>query len=154
MSRKVESPGVVAWELLLRVHAALVPELDRLVGEVCGVPLSWYDVLLELNRAPDRRLRMTELGERVVLSRSRVSRIVDAMESEGLVRREPDPEDRRATLALLTVHGRETLRQAAPGYLSGIERMFSSRLTLEEIEVISRALASVLEPESTAGPEG
>jgi DNA-binding MarR family transcriptional regulator len=76
------------------------------------------------------------------------------MESEGLVRREPDPEDRRATLALLTVHGRETLRQAAPGYLSGIERMFSSRLTLEEIEVISRALASVLEPESTAGPEG
>ena len=85
---------VAAWAALLRVHAALVPMLERELAAAHAMPLSWYDVLLELNAAPDRRLRMSELGARVVLSRERVSRVVDELVRAGLVSRERNPEDR------------------------------------------------------------
>src|SRR5262249_37572966 len=68
-----------AWAGLLQVHAALVPKLDRLLTQTTGLPLSWYDVLLELAAAPGGQLLMGELAERVVLSRTRVSRIVDEL---------------------------------------------------------------------------
>ncbi len=92
------------------------------------MPLSWYDVLLELNSAPDRRLRMTELGARAVLSRERVSRVVDELERAGLVRRERNPDDGRSLLAVITDEGRARLRAAAPTYLAGIERHFGAHL--------------------------
>ena len=144
MSHSADSPGIEAWELVLRTHAALVPELGRRVEEATGLPLSWYDVLLELNRAPGRRLRMSELGERVVLSRTRVSRIAASMADAGLLEQRPDPEDGRATLATLTPKGRAALRRAAPTYLSGIDQLFSSRLTAAEAKSIVTALDRVL----------
>ena len=67
--RRPDDEQVRAWAAVLRVHAAVVPRLERDLAAV-GMPLSWYDVLLELNAAPDRRLRMTELGARAVLSLS------------------------------------------------------------------------------------
>src|SRR5918994_6126227 len=94
-----------AWAAVLRVHARLVPRLDREMQAATGLPLAWYDVLLELHSAGDR-LRMSELGERVVLSRTRVSRIVDELERDGLVVREANPEDGRSSHALLTDEGR------------------------------------------------
>ena len=95
-----------AWGALLRVHAALVPLLDRELQAKHHLPLAWYDVLLELNYGPDRRLRMSELGERVTLSRTRVSRLVDEMTAAGLVGREANPDDRRSAYAVLTPKGR------------------------------------------------
>ena len=121
--RGVDDERVRAWAAVLRVHAAVVPRLERDLAAV-GMPLSWYDVLLELNSATDRRLRMTELGARVVLSRERVSRVVDELERAGLVRRERNPDDGRSLLAVLTDEGRERLRAAAPTYLAGIRRYF------------------------------
>ena len=118
---------VRAWASVLRVHAAVVPRLERELAAV-GMPLSWYDVLLELNAAPDRRLRMTELGARAVLSRERVSRVVDELERAGLVRRERNPDDGRSLLAVITDEGRARLRAAAPTYLAGIERHFGAHL--------------------------
>jgi DNA-binding MarR family transcriptional regulator len=144
----LESQGTEAWELVLRTHAALVPELDRRVKEATGLPLSWYDVLLELNRAPERRLRMTDLGERVVLSRTRVSRIARAMADAGMLEQRPDPHDGRATLATLTPKGRAALRRAAPTYLAGIDALFSSRITAAEAQGIVTALTRVLAPRS------
>src|SRR5918992_4326059 len=91
-----------AWAALLRVHAAIVPKLERELSAARQMPLSWYDVLLELNAAPDRRLRMSELGARVVLSRERVSRVVDELEQAGLVPREPHPDDKRSRFAVIT----------------------------------------------------
>src|SRR3954447_17894205 len=137
---------VTAWAGVLRAHAAVVPRLERELAAV-GMPLSWYDVLLELNAAPDRRLRMSELGSRVVLSRERVSRVVDELERAGLVRRRPNPDDRRSLCAVLTEEGRERLRAAAPAYLAGIEEYYSRHLDDEEIAVLSRALTRVLEAE-------
>ena len=122
---------VRAWASVLRVHAAVVPRLERELAAV-GMPLSWYDVLLELNAAPDRRLRMTELGARAVLSRERVSRVVDELERAGLVRRERNPDDGRSLLAVITDEGRARLRAAAPTYLAGIERHFGAHLDADE----------------------
>ena len=85
----------------LRVHAAVVPRLERDLAAV-GMPLSWYDVLLELNAAPDRRLRMTELGARAVLSRERISRVVDELERAGLVCRERNRTPAAPLLAVIT----------------------------------------------------
>jgi DNA-binding MarR family transcriptional regulator len=149
----VEPDGrLPAWAALLRVHAALVPRLGRELAAT--VPLSWYDVLLELNSAPDRKLRMSELGSRVVLSRERVSRVVDEMERAGLVRRERNPDDKRSFFAVLTPAGRDRLVAAAPIYLAGIERHFTSHLTDEEARTITAALERVLAAadETRSGP--
>ncbi len=141
---------VAPWAALLRVHAAVLPKLERALAAQ-QMPLAWYDVLLELNAAPDRRLRMSELGARVVLSRERVSRVVDELERAGLVRRERNPDDRRSLFAVLTPEGRARLRAAAPVYLEGIERHYTSHLADEEIRVISVALQRVLEAEEASG---
>ncbi len=141
---------VAPWAVLLRVHAAVLPKLEQALAAQ-QMPLAWYDVLLELNAAPDRRLRMSELGARVVLSRERVSRVVDELERAGLVRRERNPDDRRSTFAVLTPEGRARLRAAAPVYLEGIERHYTGHLEDEEIRVISVALGRVLQAEEASG---
>ncbi len=136
--------GVAAWAALLRVHAALVPQLDRDLQAACGLPLTWYDVLLELNSAPGRRLSMGELGAVAVVSRSRVSRVVDQLAAGGLVTREVNPDDRRSAHATITEAGRERLRAAAPVYLGGIERHFTARLNAAEARGVATALEKVL----------
>ena len=145
------------WAALLRVHAAVVPRLEQALAKE-RMPLAWYDVLLELNSAPDRRLRMTDLSARVVLSRERVSRVVDELEAAGLVRRERNVEDKRSFLAAITPAGRTRLRAAAPVYLAGIEEHYSGHLSDDEIRVIGQAFARVLEAEEPArtsdGPSG
>jgi DNA-binding MarR family transcriptional regulator len=135
---------VAAWAALLRVHAALVPVLDRELQAACHLPLTWYDVLLELNSAPGRRLSMGELGTVAVVSRSRVSRVVDQLAAEGLVTREPNPDDRRSAYAAITEAGRARLRAAAPTYLGGIRRHFTSLLTDQESRTVATALEKVL----------
>src|ERR671921_679703 len=94
------------WGALLKVHASLVPRLDRELQEVHGLPLTWYDVLLELNTAPGRRLTMGQLGSVAAVSRTRVSRVVDELVRAGLVAREPNPDDGRSAFAALTPSGR------------------------------------------------
>ena len=144
--RKVDrdDPGVRAWSLLLRTQAVVLRHLERDLADRGRMPLGWYDVLLELNAAPDRRLRMQELGERAVLSRSRVSRIVDELERAGLARREPDPVDRRGAHAVVTEAGRDALRAAAPVYLEGIQEHFARHLQPAELAALRDGLARVL----------
>jgi DNA-binding MarR family transcriptional regulator len=135
---------VAAWAALLRVHAALVPTLDRELQAACALPLTWYDVLLELNYAPGRRLSMGELGQRAVVSRTRVSRVVDALADAGLVTRESNPDDRRSAYATLTEAGLDRFRAAAPVYLDGIKRHFTDLISADESRTIAAALAKVL----------
>src|SRR3954447_1847398 len=142
----VEEPdGLAAFAALLQVQAAVVRKLEERLEEHRLVPIAQYDVLLELNAAPGRRLRMQQLSDRVVLSRSRVSRVVDEMEKAGLVRREPDPDDRRAAFAVITDDGRTALRKAAPVYLQGIEEEFLSHLTAAARKTLERPLHKVLD---------
>jgi DNA-binding MarR family transcriptional regulator len=132
-----------AWAALLRVHARLVPRLDRDLRERCGLPLTWYDILLELNAAPDQRLTMGELGKLAVVSRTRATRVVDELVAAGLVERVSHPDDRRSTIVTLTVAGRQRFRRAAPIYVRGIERHFTRHLG-SDAETVARALERVL----------
>lgn len=133
-----------AWGALLQVHAALVPTLDKVVKESAGIPLSWYDVLLELSAEPDGRLQMSDLADRVVLSRTRVSRVCDELVARGLLAKEDHPSDRRSAYAVITDQGRIALRTAAPIYLQAIEGKFAAALTNEELEQVSVLLNKVL----------
>ncbi len=140
---------VSAWSALLRVHATVVPKLGRALSDV-GLPISWYDVLLVLNAAPGRRLRMSELGQQAVLSREQVSRVTTELERAGLVERQPNPDDKRSSFAMITPDGRTRLRAAAPTYLAAIERHYTRHLTKQEIAVVATALTKVLEAEEAA----
>ena len=146
----VQDTSTAAWSALLRVHAALVPTLDRALQAAHGLPLTWYDVLLELNAAPERRLSMGELGAAAVVSRSRVSRVVDELVAAGLVVRETNPRDRRSAYAMITDAGRARLRAAAPTYLDGIERHFTAQMTVAEADTVAAALGKVLAALHTA----
>ena len=133
------------WGALLKVHAALVPRFDRELQETHGLPLTWYDVLLELNAAPDRRLTMGQLGAVAAVSRTRVSRVVDELVRAGFVTREPNPDDGRSAFASLTPAGRAALRAAAPTYLAAVQREFADHLTARERDVLARGLRRVLQ---------
>ena len=133
------------WEAVLRLHAALLPRLDRAVARDGGMPLSWYDVLLELRDAGGR-LTMGQLSERVVLSRTRVSRLVDELVAAGLVAREPNPDDGRSAFAVLTAEGRRRFLAAARVYLPAIDREFApvdARRLAEVADRLERVLEAV-----------
>ncbi len=137
---------VSAWAGLLRTHAAVLPKVERALAPT-GLPLTWYDVLLVVNAAPGRRLRMTELGQQAVVSRERVSRVVTELERAGLVVREANPDDKRSSFTVITPEGRKRLRASAPVYIKAIEQHFLSRLTDEETQIISQALSRVVSAE-------
>lgn len=131
------SPGdwrVGVWRSFLRAHAAVIKELERELLTATGLPLSWYDVLLQLAEAPGRRLRMADLADRVLLSRSGLTRLVDRLQAEGLVRREPSPEDARGMFTVLTAEGIDRLRQAVPVHLAGIRQHWLAHFADAELE--------------------
>jgi DNA-binding MarR family transcriptional regulator len=127
-----DEDDIAAWRALLLAQNAVLRAIEADLERAGCVPLSWYDVLLELNAAEDRRLRMQALARRTVLSRTRVSRLVEDLVAEGYVSRAPDPADGRASFAVLTPAGRTALRKAAPIYLEGIRRHFTDHLTASE----------------------
>jgi DNA-binding MarR family transcriptional regulator len=130
-----------AWESFLRAHAAVLPILERELDQAQRIPLNQYDVLVQLAAAKNRRMRLNELNQCVVLSQSGLSRLVDRMATDKLVAREPDPADRRGTLVSITPLGIAALRRAAPVHLSGIERHFAAHMSAAE----ARTLAGVLD---------
>jgi DNA-binding MarR family transcriptional regulator len=137
-------PAVDAWRGLLVAHSRLVPAVEADLRAAGQVPLSWYDVLLELNAAPDRRLRMSELGQRTVLSRTRVSRVVDELAAAGLAERQPDQADGRSSFAALTPAGREALRRAWPVYRQAIHRQLTARLTPQQCGDLATLLGQLI----------
>jgi DNA-binding MarR family transcriptional regulator len=138
-----ESLGVATFDVFVHAHAAVLRRIEEDVEAAGSMSVAWYDVLLTLERAPGRRLRMQELAEHVVLSRSRVSRIVDELERAGFVKREPCPDDRRVIHAAITRPGRVALRRARPVHLRSVEDHFASVLSAEELEALRAALERV-----------
>jgi DNA-binding MarR family transcriptional regulator len=127
-----------AWRGLLRVHTALVRELDAELYATHDLPLSSYDVLIYLQAAPDRRLRMAELADSVLLSRSGVTRLVDRLEREGLIERDACTSDGRGLFAVLTDKGEELLARARPTHLAGVRERFLSQFSEEELKTLAR----------------
>src|SRR5690348_3757651 len=147
-----EDPAVDAWRGLLVAHSRLVPAVEADLRAAGQVPLSWYDVLLELNAAPERRLRMSELGQRVVLSRTRVSRIVDELAAAGLAERQPDQADGRSSFAVLTTAGRDALRRAWPVYREAIRRHLAAGLTVSQCRELAALLDQVIKGADAGAP--
>lgn len=133
-----------AWGSLLRIHADLVPLMDLDLKATGGLPLSWYDILLELNFADDHALTMGELSAKVVLSRTRVSRLVDEMASAGLVAKRQHPDDKRSAFAVLTDEGLRRFRAAAPVYLAAIDTHFGTALSKRELELMTGLLEKIV----------
>jgi DNA-binding MarR family transcriptional regulator len=140
-----EDDPVAAWRAVLLVQDRVVRAIERDLDRAGLIPLTWYDVLLELANAPRGCLRMQGLGARVVLSRTRVSRLVTELEAAGFVERCPDPADGRATLATITRTGREAFRRAAPVYLAGIDQHFNRHLTAVQRRTVADVLQRVLD---------
>ncbi len=136
---------VAAWQAVLRAQNRALRAIEQDLHDQGLIPLSWYDVLLELNAAPGRQLRMQDLAARVVLSRTRVSRLVSELERVGYIERVPDPDDGRATLARITEEGRTARRNAAPVYLAGIDKHFNQHLTATQQDAIARGLQRVVD---------
>jgi DNA-binding MarR family transcriptional regulator len=121
-------------------------KLDDELRTEHGLSFGGYDVLLRLARAPGNALRMTELAERVMLSPSGLTRLVDQLVDEGLVRRERVKDDARVVLATLTDRGRRVLREAAATHLRGIRRHFTGHLSEAQLRNVASALESVTGP--------
>jgi DNA-binding MarR family transcriptional regulator len=139
---------VAVWRSFLRAHAVVTTDLERDLDADAAMPLAWYDVLLTLAQAPDRRLRMAQLADRVLLSRSGLTRLIDRLEREQLVRREPSPDDARGTYTVLTAAGLHRLREAVPAHLASVQRHWLSHFTDDELVVLGRLMARIdAEPE-------
>ena len=135
---------LAAWGGLLRAHARLVHELDRELEAAHGLPLTQYEVLLHLERAPHQRLRMSELARSVLLSQSGVTRLVDRLEALGLVERAPCAEDRRVLWAQMTDEGMRRLAEARPTHLAGVRARFLDRFDENELGQLADAWERVL----------
>jgi DNA-binding MarR family transcriptional regulator len=121
--------------------------LDDELAADQGLRLNQYEVLLRLNRAPDKSLRMSDLARMVLLSPSGITRTVDQLERRGFVERRVCPTDRRGFLAVLTPEGKARLRAATKVHVAGIRELFCSHLTPKELEGLAAALESIAPPE-------
>ncbi|SHH27348.1 transcriptional regulator, MarR family [Jatrophihabitans endophyticus] len=138
---------VGVWRSFLRAHATVVGKLERELVDA-GLPIGWYDVLLQLVEAPNHRLRMAQLADRVLLSRSGLTRVVDRLQNEGYVRRERAAHDARGTFTVLTRAGFEALRAAAPVHLAGVRDHWLTHYTDDELRTLGTLLGRLsAEPE-------
>ncbi|HVS28234.1 MAG TPA: MarR family transcriptional regulator [Solirubrobacteraceae bacterium] len=127
-------------------------ELDAELQAAHGLPLSSWEVLLALDRAPERILRMADLAERVLLTRSGLTRLVDRLERDGLVERRRCPSDARGTNAALTDRGAERLEEATETHVKGVRRRFGARFSEAELEQLAGFWPRLLEDAPAAQP--
>jgi DNA-binding MarR family transcriptional regulator len=132
-----------AWRAFLNAQATLMRRLEAELVASEGMTLPEFDVLVQLQFAPEQRLRMNELSDRVRLSPSGITRLVDRLAQAGLVERGPCESDRRVTWAILTSSGRARLRRASPVHLRGVREHFARRLSPAQLDVLADALESV-----------
>jgi DNA-binding MarR family transcriptional regulator len=130
------------WRLYFESALALTDALDAELERDAGIPLRWYDVLVKLEETPDG-LRMNELAERILYSKSGLTRVVDRMEEARLVRRVRPDNDRRSIFVLLTDEGRTTMERARRHHRHGIEEHFSRHLADTDIKALTRAFEKV-----------
>jgi DNA-binding MarR family transcriptional regulator len=135
---------LAAWRGLVRVHAALAKELDAELDARHGLPLTSYEVLRSLRKAPHGKLRMAELAEHALLSRSGMTRLIDRLEREGMVSRTTCDKDGRGCYAVLTEQGREAVDRARSTYIAVVRSGFVSHFSVEEMQDLAALLARPL----------
>jgi len=143
---------LAAWRGLLRTHALLVKRLDAELEAEHDLPLISYEVLLHLDHADGRRMRMCDLAEGIMLSRSGLTRLVDRLERDGLVERLSCADDARGAFAGLTDAGRAKLEAAASTHLEGVRRHFLEHVGPSELAVLGEVWERVAGAAVHAGP--
>jgi len=138
--------GREAWHRLLRLSRRVLREIDARLDAEHRIGVNEFDVLITLDNAPDRRLRMTSLAEAVMFSSGGLTRLAGRLESRGLVERIPDPDDARSFYAALTGEGSRRLSEARVTHDAVIEALLSAKLTRNEMRSLTRALGQALEP--------
>jgi len=133
------------WRSWMSATALLPEQLGRDLQRDSGLTNADYEILVWLSEFPDRRIRMSDLADRTLSSRSRLSHQIDRMERAGLVSREVCENDRRGSFAVLTDKGWELLVSAAPAHVESVRRHLVDVLTPEEFEALGRACSKVSE---------
>jgi DNA-binding MarR family transcriptional regulator len=132
------------WRLFITANVKLLDRIGEQFSQA-GLPsMDWYDVLLTLKEAPEYRLRLSDLAEKALLSRSNLTHLVDRLEKAGLLYRERCPRDRRGTYAVLTEAGLAMQQQMWAVYAEGIAEYFGCHLDDEELQVMQRVLERML----------
>jgi len=135
---------MAAWAGFLRTHAKLVRELDDELTRAHGLPLSSYDVLVQLANAPDRQMRLSQLADAVLLSRSGLSRLVARLVDQGLLERIECADDARGAFAVLTDAGSDRLEAARETHRAGVRRRFLGELSEAQQRQLAAAWATLL----------
>ena len=154
-SMSPHDPRIATWRLFLTAHARLERLLDEDLRSEHDLSLAEYDALLQLAESPSRRLRMHEIADRVVLSRSGVTRLIDRLVHDGWVERSSCATDARGAEAVLTASGLARLREASRTHLRGIAEHFLDSMPPAELAAVDRAMKAIhagLGPDTS--PEG
>jgi DNA-binding MarR family transcriptional regulator len=146
MGESLTDLEIEAWQALLSSHYQVTRHLDAELRRQQGLGLREVDVLLRLAHAPERRLRMTLLAQRVLFSPSGLTRAVDRLVEAGLVERRRDPADARVVLARITDKGQDRVESAAQTHIRGIRRHFTARLSERQLREVASALQLVAGP--------
>jgi DNA-binding MarR family transcriptional regulator len=132
---------LTVWRMLQRAQVRVTRHLEAELLVAHDLPLASYEVLMQLAEAPERRLRMNDLADRVLLSRSGLTRLIDRLQRDGLVTRQACPDDARGLFAVLSEHGAARLAEATPTYLRGIRTQVLDLLGAEDIAHVRGMLA-------------
>jgi DNA-binding MarR family transcriptional regulator len=130
------------WRLFLTAHVKVLERIESKMAQAELPSLEWYDVLFVLKEAPEHRLRLSQLAEKLLLSRSNLTRLADRLEKAGLLRREHCPTDRRCTFAVVTEAGLAMQQQMWTVYAEGIAEYFAD--CLDDAEVLQQVLKRML----------
>jgi MarR family transcriptional regulator, 2-MHQ and catechol-resistance regulon repressor len=133
-------PHLTTAGLFVEAHAGFSGTLERQLATQCDLSVQWFDVLMRLVRTPGHRLRMSDLAAQTTLSASGLTRAVDRLESEGLVRREVCPSDRRGAFAVLTQAGETRITAAVPVHITQLEAVFDDLYTERELATLTDLL--------------
>lgn len=140
-----QDPRLEPWRAFLQAHARVTRRLDEELRAEHDLSLAEYDALLSIAEAPDRRIRMRQLADRVILSKSGVTRLIDRLVLDGLVQRDACLSDARGAEAVLTTAGLDRLRRASRTHLRGIEEHFLAALGDDDLSVIQRSMRAIAE---------
>ena len=143
MDQKRLPKEVEAWRQLLLCQSRIVRRVDRELLQQNRVPLTFYDVLLNLRYAPNQQLRFRDLNGQIVLTRSALSRCIDKMNAAGLVDKLECPEDPRGLVIRLTSRGLNASRAAWPIYREQITKLFGRHFAIDELEALISRFSSI-----------
>lgn len=144
MTGKPSDTDITAWARLMRASTHVLDQIEADLKAAGFPPLSWYDVLLELRREPEKALRPADIEQRILLAQYNVSRLIDRLEAAGYVTKRKSETDGRSVLVHLTASGEELLDRMWPAYSAALERHFARRFEDGETAELARLLGRLM----------